>query len=58
MNPRYEAFLKEFGKQPSYKYHHFIAQMKKLYLGCIYESIRDHDEFTAFVENNAHMADI
>ncbi|UVD32309.1 hypothetical protein [Vibrio phage vB_VaM_H2] len=53
-NPRYAAFKKAHGKQPNYVYMAFINEMKILYCGDLYGSISDHDEFTKFIEFNAH----
>ena len=54
-NPRYAAFVKSHGKQANYVYMAFISEMKKLYCGdAINGHISDHEEFTAFIENNGH----
>lgn len=53
-NPRYVAFKKAHGKQPNYVYMAFINKMKILYCGDLYASISNHDEFTKFIELNAH----
>lgn len=53
-NPRYTAFKKAHGKQPNYVYMAFINKMKILFCGDLYGSISNHDDFTLFIENNAH----
>lgn len=53
-NPRYAAFKKAHGNQPNYVYMAFINKMKILYCGDLYGSISNHDEFTKFIEFNAH----
>lgn len=54
-NPRHIAFTKAHGKQPNYVYMTFISEMKKLYCGdAINGHISDHDEFTNFINANAH----
>lgn len=59
MNPRYQAFMKAHGKQPNYVYVAFISDMKTAYEKSLnepqaaYFRIRDHDDFTKFIEANA-----
>lgn len=53
-NPRYAAFKKAHGKQLNYVYMAFINKMKILFCGDLYGSISNHDEFTKFIEANAH----
>lgn len=53
-NPRYAAFVKAHGKQPNYVYMAFISKMKVLFCGDLYGHVSNHDEFTKFIEINAH----
>ena len=64
LNPRYLAFTKEFQAMPNWAYMEFISNMKDLYAdeyglerGIVGGAhIRDHDGFTAFIVENAHLA--
>lgn len=53
-NPRYASFVKAHGKQSNHVYIAFINRMKILFCGDLYGHISNHDEFTLFIEKNAH----
>lgn len=64
INPRYLAFTLEYHHRKNYIYVTFIDRMVGLYANSFGQDstpnnpfcIIDHDDFTAFIEENAHLA--
>ena len=59
-NERYEAFKSVVGVAPMWVYMDFIAAMEIMYFGSssVHNRIHDHDEFTLFVQKNAHKYEV